>query len=195
VRALSARERRLAAIGILIGVVVLSWQFGIAPLIDDYIQRSEDRDALTAEYERNDGILAGLLGWRKEAEEQVKTAPAFAIVAPNPQIAVELVSQRIARDVKSAGGVVQVTQPVGDKTSPEWVHVRSDLQLTMGQLYAVLMQIQSEEPYVVVGYLSVETRPNPNPNDPQSLDVRLDVFAPIRTGGATPAARTPTSHS
>ncbi len=194
-RALSAREQRLAAIGLLVGVVGLGWQFGIAPLINDYVQRSEDRGALTVEYERNDRILAGLSGWHREAQEQAKTAPAFAIVAPNPQIAIELVSQRIARDVKIAGGVVQTTLPISDKSSAEWVHVRSDLQLTIGQLYAVLMRIQSEEPYVVVGYLSVETRPNPNPSEPQSLDVRLDIFAPVRTGGAAPAARTPTSRS
>lgn len=190
-RPLSPRERRLAAVGILIGVAGLGWQFGIAPLIDGYIQRAEDRAALTAEYERNDRILAGLPGWRTEAQAQTATARAFAVAAPNQQVAVGLISQRIARGVKLAGGVVQETRLVADKTSADWVHVHSDLQLTMGQLYAVLMRIQSEEPYVVVGYLSVETRPNPNPSEPQNMDVRMDIFAPVRTGGAAPASRTP----
>lgn len=189
-RALSAREQKLAAIGILVGAAVLGWQFAIAPLIDSYIQRSESRDALTAEYGRNDRILAGLPGWRMEAQEQAATARAFAIAAPNRQIAVELISQRIARDVKAAGGTVQETREVSEKSSAEWVHVHSDLQLTMGQLYVALMRIQSEEPYVVVGYLSVATRPNSNPNEPQGMDVRMDVFAPVRTGGAAAPSRT-----
>jgi general secretion pathway protein M len=189
-RSLSPREQRLAAVGILIGAVVIAWQFGVAPLIDDHVQRAEIRAALTAEYDRNDRILAGLPGWRRQAQEQAATARAFAIAAPNPQIAVDLVSQRIARDVKAVGGAAPDTRQVSEKSSPEWVHVHSDLQLTMGQLYAVLMRIQSEEPYVVVGYLSVETRPNSNPGEPQSMDVRMDVFAPVRTGGAAPPSRT-----
>jgi len=194
-RVLSSRERRLTAIALLIGVVLASWVFVIAPLMDGSVQRAQDREAFMAEYARNDRILAGLPGWRMEAQEQAATASSYAIAAPSEAIAIELVSQRIARDVKAAGGAAPVTQAVTDNTPLGWVHVRSDLQLTIGQLHAVLMRIQSEEPYVMVGYFSVEARPNSNPDEPQNLAVRLDVFAPVRASGTPPAARTATGRS
>ncbi|HEY4078742.1 MAG TPA: type II secretion system protein GspM [Rhizomicrobium sp.] len=192
---LSSREQRLAATALVIGTVITGWGVVISPLMDGYVQRAEDRNALTDEYRRNDRILAKLPGWRMEAEEQAKTASSYAIGAPNEAIASELLSQRIARIVKVAGGTVQATQAVSQKTSPGWVHVRSDLLLTMGQIYAVMTRIQSEEPYVVVGYLSIEAQSNVNPNEPQNLGVRLDVFAPVRTSNTPPPARTSSRRS
>jgi hypothetical protein len=189
-RALSQRERRLAAGAFLAGAIVLCWRFVAWPLIDGYLQRRDDRQVLTAEYARNDHVLAGLPGWRKEAQDQAATAASYALTAPNETVAVELVAQRIARDAKAAGAPAPTTQSVTDKPVAGWVHVHSDMQLTVGQLYAVLTQIQNEEPYVVVGYLSIEARPNSNPDEPQILDIRTDIFAPVRTASPAAAART-----
>lgn len=189
----SPREQRLVAIAILIALATGAWRLVLSPVIDGYFGRADERRDLAAEYLRNDRVLAGLPGWTEEARIQARTAQAFAITAPSDAIAVELLSQRIARDVKVAGGAAPSTVPVIEKTPRGWVHVRSNLDLTIGALNGVLTRIQNEEPYVVVGYLSIDKTTPSQPDEPQSLAVRLDLFAAIRTQAAPLPPRTPPS--
>jgi hypothetical protein len=189
VRTLSPREKRLIAFAILAGLVVGVWQCVLWPTIDGFLARDDERQKLIAEYQSNERILAGLPGWSAQAREQARTASFYAISAPNESIAIEILSQRLTRNVTAAGGSVVNTVPVPEKTLRGWIHVKSDMELTVGQLYAVLTRIQNEVPYVVVGHLAVDAHPGASRDEPQSLSVRMDIFAAVRFEGSTPSPR------
>jgi len=184
-RALSSREQRLLAIGLLMCVVVGTWQLLIQPLVDGFAERSETRADLLGAFALNDRILAGLPVWRMEAEHQAQTAARFTISAPTTNVGSEYLVQRISRTVRAAGGAVLSTQVIYADLPQHWIGVQSDLQLTVSQLNAVLTHIQNEEPYVVVDFLSIGINPPRQLGGAESLTVRIAISAPLHI--STPA--------
>jgi hypothetical protein len=62
-----------------------------------------------------------------------------------------------------------------------WVRVRADMQLTMSQLYKSLSRLENEAPYVVVGYVSVVADRAVQTGHLATMDVRIEVSAPVRS--------------
>ncbi len=194
-RAISSRERRLVAVGLLLCCIAGIWEFAVMPLLDGFAMRAETRTDLLAAYARNDSILAGLPAWRREAEQQTRTASRFAISAPTAVVGVETLTQRISQVVRAAGGTVQSTQEVQADLPRTWIGVQSDLRLTISQLNAVLARFENEEPYVVVDYLSIAVNPERRPGGAESLAVRMAISAPVRVDPQPARPRTVARHA
>ncbi len=179
-RPLSRRKQRLAAFALLFTAIALAWNFVLLPIIDGFAERAETRDALYAQYNRNDRILAGGAGWRMATKQQSESKTQFAVVAPTRAVGSEHITRRVVQAVRIAGGTMLESQEVKTRTSPEWIGVRCDMRLSLGQLTAVLKHLQIEDPYVVVDYLSISSAGNSQSDELDNLAVRMDVSAQLR---------------
>ena len=179
-RALQPRERKIVALGILVAMLFAVWYVLIDPLIVGFIDRAQERAELGTTYEHNARVLSGIANWRQEADEQSATQSQYGIVAPTKVLAAEALKQRMSKLAAAVGGSVQgVSELPADKEN--WVRVRADLQLTMSQLYKSLNRLENEAPYVVVGYVSVVADRAIQTGHLATMDVRLEVSAPVRT--------------
>ena len=181
-RPLAQRERRLVALGILFVLVAVVFLGVIVPLFGGMAARAIERSELRETYAHNQRVLAGIPAWRTQAVQQKSTTSQFAMVAPTEALAAEMLKQRINRMASEQGGNVQSISEVQGDAPEGWVKVRADLQLTIGQLYKSLARLESEAPYVVVGYLSVAADRASKTGHAAPMDVRIEVSAPVRTG-------------
>lgn len=180
-RPLEPRERKVVALGILVAAMVVVWFGLIDPVIGGFIGRAEERADLLATYQRNERILAGIAAWRAEADAQTASQTQYTIMAPTKVLAAENLKQRLNRLANAVGGSVQTVSELPAE-SDGWVRVRADLQLTMGQLYKSLSRLENEAPYVVVGYVSVVADRAVQTGHLATMDVRIEVSAPVRVG-------------
>ncbi|MEJ1970190.1 MAG: type II secretion system protein GspM [Rhizomicrobium sp.] len=194
-RPLAARERSLVAIALLLAGAAAVWNFVAVPVAEGFAERAERRAELRATYVRNDRVLAGLPGWRMEAEQQAQTAARFAIDAPSTVVGVQALTTRLSQSVRGAGGSVLSSQQAQMSLPDGWIGISSNLRLNMTQLNAVLARLQSEEPYVVVDYLSIGVEPRRQPGEAQSLVVRLDISSPVRVSPGPARTRTVAGHA
>jgi hypothetical protein len=184
-RPLAQRERRLIALGVLFALVAIVVLGLIVPVLGGMTARAIERSELSETYVHNQRVLAGIPVWRTQAVEQKTNAQNFAIVAPTEALAAEMLKQRINRMANEEGGAVQTVSEIQGDTPDGWVKVRADLQLTMAQLYKSLARLESEAPYVVVGYLSVAADRASKTGHAAPMDVRIEVSAPVRTSQQT----------
>ena len=180
-RPLQPRERQIVAIGILFAVVLVFWFGLVQPVIGGFIGRAEERSELLETYKHNQRILAGISTWRAQADQQNMTAAQYSIVAPTKVLAAENLKQRLTRLAGGVGGTVQNIAELPAEGPDGWVRVRADLQLTMSQLYKSLNRLENEAPYVVVGYVSVVADRAVQTGHLATMDVRIEVSAPVRT--------------
>lgn len=193
-RAFTAREQRLIAVGLLLCTVLGAWNLVLMPLVDGFLQRSQQRDDLRAEYLRNDRILAGLPVWRTDAQKQSKTAARFGITAPNKTAGVEILRRRLSSAAVTVGGTVLSQQEVQANLPAGWIGVQGDLRLSMSQMKTLLERFQNEEPYVVVDYLTIGIG-TVRPGEPQTLAVRLAISAPLRSDAPPSGPRKTARHA
>ncbi len=178
-RPLEPRERKVIAVAILLAALVAVWYALVDPLIGGFIGRAEERSELATAYQKNQRILAGIATWRGEADEQASTQSQYAIVAPTKVLAAENLKQRLNRLANAVGGSVQAVSDLPAE-GEGWVRVRADMQLTMSQLYKSLSRLENEAPYVVVGYVSVVADRAVQTGHLATMDVRIEVTAPVR---------------
>ena len=181
-RPLGQRERRLAALGVLLLLVAIVVLGVIVPVIGGMASRALERSDLRETYVRNQRVLAGIPAWRAEAMQQKATSGQFAMVAPTEALAAEMLKQRVNRMANEEGGTVQTVSEVQGDVPEGWVKVRADMQLTIAQLYKSLSRLESEAPYVVVGYLSVAADRAAKTGHAAPMDVRMEISVPVRTG-------------
>jgi Type II secretion system (T2SS), protein M subtype b len=179
-RPLLPRERMLVAIGLLIAVFAVVWLGVLSPLIDGFVERSDQRESLLMLYARNQRILAGIPVWREQAEEQKASASKFELTAPTEALAAEALKSRLNKLSDDVGGTVQSIQDIQEDVPAGWIRVRADLQLTDGQLYKCLARLESEEPYVVVEHLSIAADNALQTGHLGPMAVRIEVSAPVR---------------
>jgi hypothetical protein len=179
-RRLSDRERKLVAVGILVAAVAVVWLAIVSPLVGGFVDRRQQRQTLIKTYERDRRVLAGITVWRAEADEQRRTQGRFALVAASQAQATELLKERLTKLAADEGGVLKAVQDTQVDAAAPTVRVRADLQLTLSQLYESLKRLETEEPYVVVEYVSVDAVRASESGGASPLDVRLEVSADWR---------------
>ena len=179
-RALLPRERKLVAIGLLVVVFAVLWLGVLSPLVSGFVERADERESLLMLYARNQRVLAGIPVWRAQAEEQRATASKFELTAPTEPLAAEALKSRLSKLTDDVGGTVEAVQDVQEDVPTGWIRVRADLQLTDGQLYKCLARLESEEPYVVVEYLSIAADRAFTTGHLGPMGVRIEVSAPVR---------------
>ena len=183
-RPLSARERRLIALGLLVCAVGLIWLAVVQPLVGGFFDRAAERQRLEATLERDQRLLGRLSVWRGEAEAQRATAPRFAILAPSESIAAEALKPRVTHLAAEDGFAVTATEDLLADAAPGTVKLRADMTMNQTQLTDALRRLQSEGAYVVVDYLSVSADRALAAGRSVPMDVRLELSAAFRPSAA-----------
>lgn len=176
-RPLAPRERRLVAVAVLLGLIGFCWLALVAPILNGFQVREEQRQAALDRHERNQRLLAGLPVTRAALAEQRRSSPAFKITAPDQTTAVEALKQRLTAALNQEGGVVNAAEEVRAEVPPGWVSVRADAMITLTQLNASLGRIENETPYVVVEYVAISAEQSTRTGRPGPLAVRLQISA------------------
>ena len=178
-RPLSARERRLVAVALLIAVVAAAWFLIVGPFVGGFFDRAAERRELITSHQRNLKSMASIPMWRKAAEAQRRHAERFAIPAQNEQLAVEALKEHLASLATDEGFQITAIQDLEADTPTDEAKVRADLQITLTQLHESLRRLETEGPYVVE-YLSVSADRALATGKSSRLLVRLEVGAPWR---------------
>jgi general secretion pathway protein M len=180
---LSAQERRLVAIGLLVLAITALWFAVVLPIADGFSAREAQRRTLVETYQRNQRLLDAIPAWRAEAEAQRVSAGAFALTAPSQVEAQEMLKQRLSAAISQDGSAPPQVQDVQTELPAGWIGARADAQLTLPQLDASLRKLESEEPYVVVEYLSINADEAFRTGHAGPLGVQLEISAPYRLAG------------
>jgi general secretion pathway protein M len=181
---LNPRESRLLALGLLVALLAVIWLGLISPLIQGFVARDSVRKSLIATYQRNQRLLDAIPVLRAQAEAQKKTVGAYAILAPSQVEAQEILKQRLAGALTADVASPPQVQDLQSDLPTGWIGARADAQLTPEQLNASLRRLESEEPYVVVEYLSINADSAFRTGHAGPLDVRLEISAAFRPSTA-----------
>ena len=185
-RPLSARERRLVAVALLLAAFALAWFVVVGPFVGGFFDRAAQRRELEAEYQRDLRIMASIPVWRQAAERQRASAPRFAISAQSGQLAVEALKEHLSALATEEGFQITAMQDLDADTPSGEAKVRADLQPNLTQLQESLRRLETEGPYVVE-YLSVSADRALATGHSARLAVRLEISAAWRP----PRSRTP----
>jgi hypothetical protein len=178
-RPLSARERRLVALGLLVAALGLIYLAVIAPLVGGFLNRAAERQSLISQYQRDQRIMASIPVWRETAEAQRRTSQRFVLAAPSEQLAVETLKERLAQLAADEGFQITAMQDLEADAPTGEAKVRADLQLSLTQLTESLKRLENEGPYVVE-YISISADRALATGRASRLVVRLEVGAPWR---------------
>lgn len=152
---LTARERRLVAVGLLLALIVLAWLLVIAPIAAGFTDRADQRDALTLRYALDERAIGQLPSLRRAAERQRRDRDRFAILAADPAAAVERLKERLSASVIAAGGEVRVVEDL--PRAGAVVRARLDARLDPRQLATVLTRLSADAPLLTIDTLNVAT--------------------------------------
>jgi hypothetical protein len=175
VRPLTARERRLVALGLLVLAIGLFWLVVIGPLVGGFFERAQERRDLWAAHQRNERLIGSMPALRATAEAQRRFAARFATAAPSEAAASEAFKDRLRRLSTDEGFTIRGIEDLPADSPAGVVKLRADLTLTLNQLYETVRRLQSEDAYVVVDYLSVTADRSLATGRLAPLDVRLEL--------------------
>lgn len=170
---LSARERRLIAILILVAAIALLWLGVISPIATGFAERAEQRDRLAQVYANNSRLIASIGRLRKLAEVQRADSDRFHIVAPTLVAANEILKARLSDAVTDAGGQTRSVQEV--EADPGRVGAWIEARMTLPQLVAVLGTLENRAPLLALSSLSVSADPAATSVRPDTLNVRIEA--------------------
>lgn len=173
----TARERKLVAIGLLVGLIGLVWLGVVQPIINGFGERAERRETLVGQYSQNSRLIARIGLLRRAAEDQRKRSGAYAIFAPNAEQASELLKERLEASLIKAGGELRSTESV--ETRQGWVQASAAAAVSNDQLVRWLGLLGTEEPFLSMESLTVAADRALNSNRPDVMDVKLEASIPL----------------
>lgn len=172
---LSARERRLIAVALLLAAMTFVAYAILGPLLSGFADRAERRAELLELYARNERALDQIAAVRADAETQRASAGRFRIDAPTPGVAADRLRERLAALVAESGGELRAVEDAAGE--PGTVRVRLDARLTLGQLVTLLAGCLNNRPVMLVPVLSVTADQALSLGRLSPLDVRLEAVA------------------
>ena len=150
---LSRREQRLIAFFILLLIISGGWLLIVAPILDGFAARHDQRIELSATIERNQRLIAALPQLRRRVERQRPDEARFSLAAPTREAAADLLRQRLQQSFEQSGGALV---SLGDTTpGGRWVGASVEGTVTLDQLVRLLADVQNQPPYLVVTGLTV----------------------------------------
>jgi len=186
-KAMSQRESRLVAIAILLAVIAVLWLGIVSPILAGFAVRAERRAGLIDSHERNVRIALRAPLFRAQAAEQRQSSGDWAIVAPDAEAAADMLRSRTRAAVERHGAVIKAVQEVPGQAG--WVAVRIDAELSLAQLTAILGELESGLPHLVVETLSVSADKAFQTGRLEPMDIRIEIAAPHLPAAQLPAAK------
>lgn len=173
---LSARERRLVAVFILLLLVALVYRLVVAPFIDGFTERSERRAQLAQMFVHNQHLIDSVPVLRRKAEAQRADFGRFALGAPSISVAQDRLKQRLGDRLAAAGGQLRSMDEIN--AGAGWVGVSMQCDLTLPQLVSLLQDLQNQPPYLVVTGLTIVADRAFQSGKLDVMDVRIDIAIP-----------------
>jgi type II secretory pathway component PulM len=171
---LTARERRLLAIGALVLALALVWFMIGAPLAQGLTARAAERQRLVRELAAARRLIQQRPAWR---------ARALALRADDAAFAPADLDQASARAADAAlsaatGEGAAVSAVTAEAPADGLARARMQMRADMTQLVGVLKDLEGRRPYLVVQSLSVAHEPDASAAGRGGLSVTLVVGAP-----------------
>jgi hypothetical protein len=167
-RALSTRERKLVAIGLLMLAIAGIWWALIEPFADGFAERTARREELRLAYVRNSRLINAIPPLRRRAENQSDLKARFLLV--------DKLRERMRTDFASAGGEVTAVQDV--PAQPGYARAWVQGRITLAQLQTLLGKINSASPALIIESLRISADKAIETGHLEPLDVRLETSVP-----------------
>lgn len=179
---LSARERKLVAVGLLIAVFALFWLGMVQPLYSVFATNAERRVELQQNYRQNERLIARISTLRRAAEEQQKIQWQYAIKAQNADQASELLRARLESSLAKVGGELRSTESID--ASAGWAQASATALVSNEQLAEWISLLNKQQPYLVVESLNIVADRALNSGRLDSMDVKIEVSIAINPTNA-----------
>ena len=181
-RPLSARERKLIAVALLIAAIALVWLAVVDPILSGFASRAGRREMLLQRQAYAQRMIASIPRLRRQAERQRSTLRDFAIAAPDAARAGDMLAERLRTAIESTGGEFRASDRAA--APPGLASVRVDARLSLDQLVALLGRLQNDPPFLVVESLTIAADRALIENSLGELDIRLEVSIPFGASAA-----------
>ena len=176
-RQLSARERKLIAVLILVAAIALVLSLVISPIVSGFAERAARRDALIQTFHANEQRIAGIGALQAEAERQIGQIQALFLAAPDAETAGEALRSRIETAAQDLGADVRSSEAVPSEAA--WARAAIDARMNHSQLANLLAKLNALRPALAVETITVIADDALTNTKSDMLDVRLEVSAPF----------------
>ncbi|MCF4164784.1 type II secretion system protein GspM [Zavarzinia compransoris] len=175
---MTPRERRILALGLLAGALILVAGLVVVPLVDGFRARAAERAALEREATAATRLLSQAAAWRTRSEAQTANAAAFGLPAEDGVAALGMFQAQVAGLFGEAGALLTGIEelPAADGR----LRLAIEAEATYEQLNDCLSRLEGEAPYALVETLALRRRADGDGR----LSVRLELGALVRAEGA-----------
>lgn len=172
-RPMSARERKLVAIGLLVAAVALIWLGLVQPIYGSFANNAERRTELRLQYAQNERLIARTSALRRAAEEQKRLRVLYSLDAPNAEQAGELLKERLEASLEKVGGELRTTENVDAPSG--WVRASATALVSNDQLTVWIGLLNNEQPYLAMESLTIVADRALNSGRLDLMDVKIEV--------------------
>ena len=176
---LTARERKIVAIGILVALIALIWFALISPILSGFAERTAERERLSTAFGRNERLIASIPRLRTVIERRAIDRANFHTAGDTPAAATEALKERLGGQIAANGGELRAMQDVEDKSG--WVRAWVEARMTLPQLIGTLEKIQNQPPYLAVNSLTISADRALQSGKLDLMDIRIEASSPAST--------------
>lgn len=173
---LTARERKIVAIGILVGLFALIWFALIAPVTQGFAARTAERERLSARFASNERLIASIPRLRNAIENRNADFKNFRTEGESFAAVTEALKERLGAQIATSGGELRAMQEVSDK--PGWARAWVEARMTLPQMIATLEKLQNQPPYLAVNSLTISADRALQSGKLDLMDIRIEASSP-----------------
>jgi hypothetical protein len=173
---LTARERKLVAIGILVALIALVWVMLISPIASGFAQRAAERERLSARFASNERLIASIPRLRNAIENRAADFKNFRTEGESFAAVIEALKERLGSQIAANGGELRAMQEVSDR--PGWVRAWVEARMTLPQMIATLEKVQNQPPYLAVNSLTISADRALQSGKLDLMDIRIEASSP-----------------
>ena len=176
------RERRLVAVGGLVGAIALCEAVVVAPIAAGFSERAQERDRLRAEYAHAEQTIAVLPRLRRLSRFTLGESKAFTIGGVTPDAAGLALEERLRIGVEAAGGEYRGGNH--DGSLPDRIQARAVIRIPVEKLVPWLAKLENEQPFIIVEQLAIAADAALASQKTEPLDVNIEVSIPYNRAAA-----------
>jgi Type II secretion system (T2SS), protein M subtype b len=173
----TAREQRLLAILILLGVVLLLSIAIVMPLYQGFIDRAEQREMLRLQAQHYERTIASIPRLRRISEASRNAVRDFTMAAPTPDRGGVQLEERLHAGVRAVGGEFHASDHEG--SDKHMLRARATARMTLPQLTSLLVLLQNDRPYLVIESLNITADDALVSQKAGPLDVKMEISIPF----------------
>lgn len=174
---MSARERKLIAFALLVGLVGLVQLLVIGPILSGFTDRAVQSEALRLQFAHDSRTIATIPQLRRLADANRTQLRDFAMAAPDPEKAGALLEDRLRAAAEGMGGELRASSHDGSNTA--LLRANMSVRMPLDRLVKLLALLQNQPPYLVIESLSIGADDALASQKAEPLDVKIEVTIPF----------------